>query len=92
VRYALKEARLQTPVLTNRNWIRGCKRRTSKHIIVKSKTIISFYSRSSRDWKKEYALTWGGLPDHELDKEKSAEAILGSGHELSIKGRGLTEN
>jgi hypothetical protein len=41
---------------------------------------------------KESALTWGGLPDHELDKEKSAEAILGSGYELSIKGRGLTTN
>jgi hypothetical protein len=27
-----------------------------------------------------------------LDKEKSAEAILGSGNELSIKGRGLTKN
>ena len=54
--------------------------------------IISFYSRSSRDWKKEYTLTWGGLPDHVMDKEKSAEAILGSGYELSTKGRGLTEN
>lgn len=32
---------------------------------------------------KESALTWGDLPDHELDKEKSAEAILGSGYELS---------
>jgi len=79
----LKEARLQIPVLTNRNWIRGCKRRTSKHIIVTSKRVISFCSRSSRNWKKESALTWGDLPDHELDKEKSAEAILGSGYELS---------
>jgi len=92
VRYALKEARLQIPVLTNRNWIRGCKTRISKHIIVTSEKSRSFYSRSSRDWMKEYALTWGGLPDHGMDKEKSAEAILGSGHELSIKGRGLTEN
>ena len=92
MRYALKEARLQTPVLTNRNWIRGCKRRTSKHIIVTSEKNRLFYSRSSRDWMKEYALTWGGLPDHVMDKEKSAEAILGSGDELSKNGRGLTEN
>lgn len=57
--------------------------RTSKHIIVTFKRVISFCSRSSRDWMKESALTWGDLPDHELDKEKSAEAILGSGYELS---------
>jgi hypothetical protein len=73
--------------------------RISKHIIVTSEKVISFCSRSSRDWKKESALTWGGLPDHELDKEKSAEAILGSGYELSrswqrthdkLKGRTLS--
>ncbi len=26
---------------------------------------------------KEYALTWGGLLNHELDWEKSAEVIVG---------------
>ena len=76
MRYALKEARLQIPVLTNRNWIRGCKTRISKHIIVTSEKSRSFYSRSSRDWMKEYALTWGDLPAHEMDKEKSAEVIV----------------
>ena len=59
--------------------------RISKHIIVTSKMIISFYSRSGRDWKKEYALTWGGLPDHEMDKEKSAEAIVATGNEPRIE-------
>ena len=34
MRYALKEARLQSPVLTNRNGIRGCLRGVSKHIFV----------------------------------------------------------
>ena len=37
MKYALKEARLQNLVLTNRNGIRGYKSRMSKHIIVKSK-------------------------------------------------------
>ena len=46
---------------------------------------VSFYSRSGRDWKKEYALTWGGLPDHEMDKEKSAEAIVATGNEPRIE-------
>jgi hypothetical protein len=35
VRYALKEARLQNPVLTNRNGIRGMFIRVSNHIITK---------------------------------------------------------
>jgi len=46
---------------------------------------LSFYSRSSRDWKKEYALTGGDLPDHGMDKEKSAEAIVGTGNEPRIE-------
>jgi len=66
--------------------------RTSNHIIVTSEKNRSFYSRSSRHWGKENALTRGDLPNHELVKEKSAEAILGSGHELLIRCRGLTEN
>jgi len=36
VTVAVKEARLQTPVLTNRNGIRGYRARISKHTIVKS--------------------------------------------------------
>ena len=35
MRYSLKEARLQNPVLTNRNGIRGMIIRVSKHIIAK---------------------------------------------------------
>ena len=37
-------------------------------------------SRYSRDWRKDNVLTWGGLPDHELVQEKSAEAIVGTGN------------
>jgi len=47
-------------------------------------------SRFSRDWRKEHVLTWGGLIGCMAD-EKSAEAILGSGNELSINGGGLTD-
>jgi hypothetical protein len=50
------------------------------------------YSRCRRHWRKEKALTRGDLHNHELVKEKSAEAILGTGYELPIKGRGLTKN
>ena len=41
--------------------------------------------RFSRDWRKEYALTWGGLSNHELDWEKSAEAIVATGNEPRIE-------
>jgi len=43
VRYALKEARLQNPVLTNRNGILGYKKWISKHIIVTSKTLKTLF-------------------------------------------------
>ena len=33
-------------------------------------------SRYSRNWRKDSVLTWGDLPDHELDQEKSAEVIV----------------
>jgi hypothetical protein len=46
-------------------------------------------SRYSRDWRKDNVLTWGGLPDHEMVQEKSADAIVGTGNELSERGRGL---
>lgn len=40
--------------------------------------LISFNrnSRSGRHWKKEEALTRGGLRIHEMKQEKSAEAIV----------------
>lgn len=42
MRRELKEAGLQNPVLTERNDIRGQKRRVSKHIIAKPVTNNSF--------------------------------------------------
>ena len=50
-----------------------------------------FYSRCRRDWRKEDALTWGGLTSPEKIDEKSAEAIVGFGNELSGNDGGLTE-
>ncbi len=42
------------------------------------------------DRRKENALTWGGLPNHGLDWEKSADAIVATGNEpLNRKGGGL---
>ena len=40
--------------------------------------------------RHKFDLTWGGLPDHEMVQEKSADAIVGTGNELSERGRGLT--
>ncbi|MDA3823113.1 MAG: hypothetical protein PF450_10975 [Bacteroidales bacterium] len=34
---------------------------------------------------KEYALTWGDLPNHELVQEKSAEALVATGNESRIE-------
>lgn len=61
VRNHLKEARLQSPVLTNRNRIRGVASWMSKHIIVMSKTLKSERSlrRYGRHRRKEDTLTRG---------------------------------
>ena len=40
-------------------------------------------SRSSGYWVKEYVLTWGDLGLHVMETEKSAEAIVVRGYELS---------
>ncbi len=37
---------------------------------------INRNSRSGRNWRKENALTGGGLPNHVLDWEKSADSIV----------------
>ncbi len=37
MRYGVKEARLQIPVLTNRKYIRGMVSRVSEHIFIKPK-------------------------------------------------------
>jgi len=42
----------------------------------------SFFSRCGRDWRKEDALTWGGLTGRNAG-EKSAEAIVPNRNELS---------
>ena len=44
-------------------------------------------SRSGSDWRKEDALTWGGLNFSERIVEKSVEAIVGFGNEPSQKRR-----
>ena len=58
---SLKEARLQTPVLTNRNRIRGVVSWMSNHIIVMSKTPKGERSlrRYGRNRRKEGTLTRG---------------------------------
>jgi len=45
----------------------------------------SFGSRYRRHWMKGKALTRGGLADHELIGEKSAEAIVANRNEPSIE-------
>jgi hypothetical protein len=85
VRHALKEVRLQNPVLTNRNGIRG-------HIVWGKQPYScnalnlrkGRYGRFRRDWRKERALTGGGLAGHGMAGEKSAEVIVGA--ETSLPG------
>ena len=48
--------------------------RISKHIIAKSKIELLFYSRYRRHWRKEKALTRGGLGFK--GTKKSAEVIV----------------
>ena len=45
----------------------------------------SHFSRCSRDWQKDNALTGGGLPNHGMDWEKSAESIVANGNELQTE-------
>jgi hypothetical protein len=72
VRVGLKEARLQNPVPTNRNRIRGIIVWVSKHIIVTPKRITKGQlCRYGGDWRKEDAITWGGLRNHELIERRS---------------------
>jgi hypothetical protein len=77
VKYSLKEAGLQNPVLTNRNGIGG-------HVVwgkhphacnAQSKE-KGRYGRFRSDWMKDKAITGGGLSRHEPAGEKSAEAIV----------------
>ena len=89
MRYALKEARLQTPVPTNRTGSSGDRIQrlyrsdeVTHHTDVQGRyTVKSLCSRSSGYWGKEYVLTWGDLSLYELLTEKSAEVIVLNGNE-----------
>ncbi|MFA5772954.1 MAG: hypothetical protein WC974_09515 [Thermoplasmata archaeon] len=62
MRYALKEARLQNPVLTNRNGIQRhiCSGKQA-HLCKAQRTQKGQLCRFRRHWKKGKALTGGGL-------------------------------
>ena len=83
MRYALKAARLQNPVLTNRKGIRGYKARISKPAIVKSQPHKTFYSIYHRHRKKEKSSYRGRSWElRDSQTKKSAEAILVVEYEL----------
>jgi hypothetical protein len=85
VRHALKEVRLQNPVLTNRNGIRGQivwgKQPYSCNALKLGK---GRHGRSRSDRRKERSLTGGGLSCHGMAGEKSAEVIVVA--ETSLSG------
>lgn len=85
----MKEARLQTLVPTNRNWIQRLDRsdKVAHHTDVPRVETIKYLSGRSRGyWGKEYALTCGGLGLYELQSEKSAEVIVATGQRV-LKNR-----
>jgi len=87
VRYALKEARLQNPVLTNRNGIqRLFERGKQAHLCNALDQQLSF-GRCRSNWRKEYALTRGdlGLGSVLLCTKKSAEVIVAALQRAPIK-------
>jgi len=87
---AVKEANRQTPVLTNRNGIRGYKIWMSKHIIATSyKPWLCFIVDAAAIGGRKMLLP--GEVSVAKAVEKSAEAIVGFGNELLEKGRGLTD-
>ena len=76
----MKEARLQSLVPTNRNWIQRLYKsdEVAHHTDVQKMVLAIMYlcSRFSGYWVKEYALTWGGLELYVIQIEKSAEVIV----------------
>ena len=76
----LKEARLQNPVLTNRNGIRRPIRESKQAHLCEARNQQSLVGRCRRNRMKEYVLTWGDLELYELQIEKSAEAIVVTGN------------
>ena len=57
----LKEARLQNPVLTDRNGIRRPIREGKQAHLCEARDQQSLVDRCRRNRMKEYALTWGDL-------------------------------
>ena len=76
----LKEARLQNPVLTNRNGIRRPIREGKQAHLCEARNQQSLVGRCRRNRMKEYVLTWGDLELYELQIEKSAEAVVVTGN------------
>ena len=90
MRYTLKEARLQNPVLTNRNGIRRPIREGKQAHLCEARNQQSLKGRCCRNRMKEYVLTWGDLDLYGLQIEKSAEVIVATGNEPIKKIGGLT--
>ena len=76
----LKEARLQIPVLTNRNGIRRPVREGKQAHLCDARNRQSLVGRCRRNRMKEYVLTWGDLELYVIQIEKSAEAIVVTGN------------
>ena len=83
----LKEARLQNPVLTNRNGIRRPIREGKQAHLCEALGQQSLMGRCRRDRRKEYVLTWGDLEPYVLRIEKSAEVIVVDGKRADIDNR-----
>jgi hypothetical protein len=87
----LKEARLQNPVLTNRNGIRRPVREGKQAHLCEAHDQQSLRGRCRRNRMKEYVLTWGGLKLYVIQIEKSAKVIVVDRKRAPINRGGLTE-
>jgi hypothetical protein len=61
----VKEAGLQKPVLTNRNYIRGCIKRISRHTTVKSQEYKKVYAVDIAVIGQRETLLPGEIPNYE---------------------------
>ena len=77
----LKEARLQIPVLTNRNGIQRLVREGKQAHLCEARSQQSRMGRCRSDRMKDKCFTWGDLGLYELQIEKSAEVIVAIGNE-----------
>ena len=84
---AVKEARLQNPVLTNRNGIRRPIGAGKQAHLCEAHDQQSLTGRCRRNRMKEYVLTWGDLEPYVLRIEKSAEVIVVDGKRADIDNR-----